>query len=197
MKRRWAVLIGVVWCSAALVGTGTAEAASGDADGTYAVTVTTVEVSKDGGTTYTTMFSGSQAINIASASAGATAASLVSGAALTPGTYTIVRVTIGSTMTVKGYLNISGSTWYTSGGTDSGAFGVNAGVTSTPGSDYAISTFTIPSANRVNTTSGLSITVAADGSAPTVNVTFDTSGVISNSSGTPTLGAPTVTMTSS
>lgn len=195
--RRMVWVLGLLWCSGLIAGLETAEAASGDADGTYAVTVTKVEVSKDSGVTYTTMFSGSQAINIASASAGATAASLANGASLTPGTYTIVRVTIGSTMTIKGYLNISGSTWFTNGGTDGDAFTVNGGVTSTPGSTYAISTFTIPSANRTNTTSGLSITVAGDGSAPTVNVAFDTSGVISNSGGSPTIGAPTVTTTSS
>ena len=177
-------------------GAGTAEAASGNADGTYTVTVTKIEMSKDAGATYVTVFSGSQAINIASASAGATAASLVSGVALAPGTYTHVRVTIGATMTAKGYVNISGSTWYTDGGTDSGAFSSNAG-NDTPGADYAISTFTIPEANRTTTDTSLSMTVRAGGAGPTCGVSFDTSGVIINNGGSPSLGAPTVTMSSS
>lgn len=185
--------------AACLVGTaaGAADAASGDADGTYTVTVTKIEMSKDAGTTYTTVFSGSQAINIASASAGATAAALVSGVALAPGTYTHVRVTNGATLSVKGYVNISGSTWYTDGGTDSGAFSQNSGVSDTPGSDYAVSTFTIPEANRTNTDTGLSIAVTAGGAAKTCNVSFDTSGVVLNSGGQPSLGPPTVTMSSS
>ncbi len=192
---RWVGCLGV--CGLSLVGwLGAADAASGNADGTYAVTVTKVEVSKDGGSTYTTIFSGSQSINIAAANAGATAASLANGAALAPGTYTLVRTTIGATMTAKGYLNISGSTWFTNGGSDSNAFSVNGGVLNTPGSTYAISTFTIPAASRTSTDSSLSITVKADGTSPTVNIAFDTSGVITNSGGTPTIGAPTITTTS-
>ena len=174
-----------------------AQAASGDADGTYTVTVTKVEISKDNGSTYTTLFDGSQAINIASASAGAVAASLATGVALAPGTYTTVRTTIGSTMQIKGYLNISGSTWYTNGGTDSNGFSVNAGVTNTPGSSYAIAIFTIPAANRTSTQSGFSIAVTTGGSASTTRIAFDTSGVITNSGGTPTIGPPSVTITSS
>lgn len=197
MRGRFAwVLIG--WGLLGLVvGVGGAEAASGDADGTYTVTVTKIEMSRDGGTTFATVFSGSTAINIASVTAGATAAGLVSGAALAPGTYTVVRTTIGSTLLIKGYLNISGSTWYTNGGSDSNGFTVNAGVTSTPGSSYAISTFTIPPANLTSSQTGLSMVVTSGGAAPTCRVAFDTSGVITNSGGTPTIGAPGVTITSS
>ena len=180
-----------------VVGVGGAEAASGDADGTYTVTVTKIEMSRDGGATFSTVFSGSTAINIASVTAGATAAGLVSGVALAPGTYTVVRTTIGSTLQIKGYLNISGSTWYTNGGTDGSAFTVNAGVTNTPGATYATSSFTIPSANLTNSQTGLSIVVTSGGAGPTVRVAFNTSGVITNSGGTPTIGAPGVTITSS
>lgn len=181
---------------ALLAPVGAAEAASGDADGTYTVTVTKIEVSKDAGATYTTVFSGSQAINIAAANAGATAAGLVSGAALAPGTYTRVRTTIGDTLSLKGYINISGSTYYTDGGSDSGAFTANGGVTDTPGSDYAISTFTIPADFRTNTNTSVSIAVK-DGGASTCSITFDTSGVITNSGGLPSVGGPTITVTSS
>jgi len=180
-----------------IVGVGGAEAASGDADGTYTVTVTKIEMSKDAGATFSTVFSGSTSINIASVTAGATAAGLVSGAALAPGTYTVVRTTIGSTMQIKGYITITGSTWYTNGGTGSDGFTVNPGVVDTPGSSYAISTFTIPPANLTSSQSGFSIVVTSGGASPTVRVAFDTSGVITNSGGTPTIGPPTVTITSS
>ncbi|OGX40613.1 MAG: hypothetical protein A3C53_06460 [Omnitrophica WOR_2 bacterium RIFCSPHIGHO2_02_FULL_68_15] len=188
----------VGWAVAALLsGAAAAEAASGDADGTYTVTVTKIEASKDAGVTYVTLFSGSQAINIASATAGATAASLVSGAALAPGTYTAIRTTMGATLSVKGYVNIGGSTYYTDGGSDSGAFTANAGVIDTPGGDYAISTFTIPENFRTNTDTSVSITVQASGTGPTCNIAFDTSSVITNSGGLPSVGGPTVTTTSS
>lgn len=180
-----------------VVGSGVAEAASGDADGTYTVTVTKIEMSRDGGTTFATVFSGSTAINIASVNAGAIAAGLVSGVALAPGTYTVVRTTIGSTLQIKGYLNISGSTWYTNGGSDANGFTVNSGVVSTPGASYAISTFTIPASNLTSSQTGLSMVVTSGGAAPTARVAFDTSGVITNSGGTPTIGPPSVTMTSS
>ncbi len=180
-----------------VIGVGGAEAASGDADGTYTVTVTKIEMSRDGGTTFATVFSGSTEINIASVTAGATAAGLVSGAALAPGTYTVVRTTIGSTLQIRGYLNIAGSTWYTNGGTDGGAFTVNAGVINTPGAGYAISIFTIPAANRTSSQTGLSMVVTSGGAASTARIAFDTSGVITNSGGAPTIGAPGVTITSS
>jgi len=172
------------------------EAASGDADGTYTVTITKVETSQDGGTTYQTIFSGSQDINIASVSAGAVAAGLASGAALDVGTYNTVRVTIGDTLRAKGYVNNAGNTVFTNGGTDGSASSTNGGVLNTPGSAYAISTYTIPAANRTNTTSGLSMVVQV-GKSPAVTVKFDTSGVLSVIGGGVVPGAPLVTITSS
>ena len=184
----------VVGCWA--VGPRGVEAVSGAADGTYTVTITKVETSKDGGTTYTTIFSGSQAINIASVSAGAVAAGLASGAVLDVGTYGIVRVTLGATLQAKGYVNDSGNTVYTNGGTDGSASSTNGGVLNTPGADYAVSTYTIPAANRTNTTSGLSIVVQV-GTSPTCTVKFDTSGVLSVIGGGVVPGAPSVTISGS
>lgn len=192
--RGWWWVVGIA--AVVLGGAGDACAVSGNADGTYTVTVTKIEASKDAGTTYVTLFSGSQAINIAAANAGATAASLVSGTALAPGTYTVIRTTMGATLSVKGYINISGSTWYTDGGADTGAFSSNAG-NDTPGGDYAISTFTIPAEFRTNTDTSVSITVRGGGVGPTANIAFDTSNVITNSGGLPSVGGPTVTVTSS
>ena len=186
------ILVVVCWAG----GLGGVEAASGDADGTYTVTITKVEASKDGGTTYTTIFSGSQDINIASVSAGAVAAGLASGAALDVGTYDTVRVTLGATLLAKGYVNNAGNTVYTNGGTDGSASSTNGGVSDTPGSGYAASTYTIPAANRTNTTSGLSLVVQV-GTSPTCTVKFDTSSVLSVVGGGVVPGAPVVTITGS
>ena len=186
------VLVMACWA----VGLRAVEAVSGAADGTYTVTITKVEVFKDGGTTYTTIFSGSQAINIASVNAGAVAAGLASGAALDVGTYDTVRVTIGATLLAKGYVNNAGNTVYTNGGTDGSGSSTNGGVSDTPGSGYAISTYTIPAANRTNTTGGLSIVVQV-GKSPTCTVKFDTSGVLSVVGGGVVPGAPVVTITGS
>ncbi len=192
-RRAWCVaLVAVSWT----VGLNAVEAASSDADGAYTVTITKVEASKDGGTTYTTIFSGSQDINIASVSAGAVAAGLANGAVLDVGTYNTVRVTIGATLRAKGYANNAGSTVYTNGGTDGSASSTNGGVTNAPGSDYAISTYTIPAANRTNITSGLSMVVQG-GKSPTCTVKFDTSGVFSVMGGGLVPGAPVVTTTTS
>ena len=172
------------------------EAASGDADGTYTVTITKVEASKDGGTTYTTIFSGSQDINIASVNASTVAAGLASGAVLDVGTYDTIRVTIGSTLRAKGFVNNAGNTVYTNGGTDGSASSTNGGVSNAPGADYAVSTYTIPAANRTNITSGLSLVVQI-GKSPTCTVKFDTSGVLSVVGGGVVPGAPSVTITGS
>ncbi len=173
-----------------LLGGELAHAASGNADGTYTVTITKVEVSKDSGTTYTTIFNGSQDINIASVDAGAVAAGLANGVTVDAGTYDRVRVTIGSTLNVKGYVNNGATTIYTDGNT----FSTNIAAANTPGGTYAVSTFTIPVASRVNVNT-TSITVGT-GSSPTVDVAFDTSGVIIQAGGVPSIGAPTVTVTS-
>ncbi|MBI4342057.1 MAG: hypothetical protein HY599_01675 [Candidatus Omnitrophica bacterium] len=171
-----------------------ASAATGDGGGqVFKVTVTTVETSSDGGSTYTTLFSGSQEIDIAATNAGAVAASLVSGVQLAPATYNRIRVTIGATMKAKGYVNIAGVTNYTDGGTDAGAFSQAVGNNNPPSSGFEESTFTIPSGNRTSIDT-VSIVVTPT-NAPTVRVAFNTAGVFINSGGNPSLGPPTVTIT--
>ncbi len=182
------------WAGLLLWNAGPAWAASGNADGTYTVTVTKVETTKDG-TSFTTLFEGSQDINIAAANAGAVAASLASGVSLAPGTYTQVRVTIGGTLRLKGYVNNGATTIFTNGGADTAAFSTNSSAADTPGGTYAISSFAIPAANRTNTQS-VTIIVPAGGSPPTARISFDTSGVITQSGGIPSVGAPSITMTS-
>ncbi len=169
------------------------EAASGDADGTYTVTVTKIELSTDG-TNFITVFDGSSAINIASVTAGAQAAGLVSGAAVPPGTYTTVRTTIGANLLIKGYINIGGTTFYTNN--DSDGFGSAAGNDNQNQPDYAISTFAVPAANRTSSQS-FTITVPKGGPPPTMRVAFDTSGTLINAGGNPSLGPPSITTSSS
>lgn len=180
-----AVVIG--W--ALFAGASPAHAVSGAADGTYTVTVTKVEISKDLGTTWITIFSGSRSINIASVSAGAAAASLANGASCEVGTYERVRVTLGPDLVIKGYVNDGGTTFYTNGTT----FGGIAGNDNTTAADYTTSTVTIPVANRVQLYTGLSI-VILQGKGPKLTVTFDTTGVIAAG---PTVNPPTVTLTTS
>ena len=195
MKKHWEFFLwGWLW----LFAVGSAQAASGDADGTYTVTITKIEISTNG-TNFFTVFSGSQAVNIASASAGASVAGLVSGASVPPGTYTTVQVTLATNLLLKGYRNISGSTWYTQGGTDTNGFTSVAGTDQASGqSNYTISTFTIPAGNRVNLiTLNPSFTVKDDDAPKTVNVSFDTSGVITEVNSAPSVVAPTVSVSSS
>lgn len=186
-RRRFPVLI-----TALLMWVGTAPvvfAASGDAV-SYTITVTKVEISKNGGTSYTTLFTGSQAIDIAAANAGAVAASLVSGVSCATGTYDTVRVTIGANLLLKGYVNNGGTTLYT----DGTSFTLNALASNTPGVDYGTSTFSISSTSI--TTTGLAILVQS-GASPVVSVSFDTSGVITQSGGVPSVSAPSVSITAS
>ena len=186
------IALGVAW---GLMGiAGGVEAVSGDADGTYTITITTIEVSKDGGANYTTLFSGSQLVNIASAAAGAAVSGLVSHAGLEEGTYNTVRVTIGATLQLKGFVNFGTTTIYTNN--DADGFGDNGGGgANSPGSDYAASTFTIPVASRTQTFTGLSLPVDSDNPRTCV-VSFDTAGVITQSGGTPSVGSPSVSITS-
>lgn len=178
------VLSSLLWC-------GSAAGGSTDADGVYTVTVTLVEASSDGGATYTTLFSGSQDINIAAVNAGAVAAGLVSGVEIPVGTYNRVRVTIGATLLGKGYVNSGGNTFYTSGGVN-GTSSI-AGNDNTTASDYTTSTYTIPEANRVSTQT-VSIPIEKD-KPTTIRVNFDTRGVFSLNGSTVVPGEPSVSVT--
>ena len=187
----WGLAMGV------LVAAGDVWAVSGDADGTYTVTVTKIELSKNGGASFTTVFEGGQAVNLRAVNAGAVAAGLVSGQALEQGTYNTVRTTIGQNLLLKGYVNNAGAgtSIYTDGGTDGAAFTTLAGLDNTTAADYSISTFSIPAASQTSTLGGFSIAVQP-GEAHTVTVKFDTAGVITQAGGIPSVGAPSVTVTS-
>ena len=172
-----------------------AAAATGDGGGqVYKVTITTIEISDDGGSTFTTIFSGSQEIDVAAVDAGAIAAGLVSGVDLADGTYNAIRATVADTIQVKGYVNISGTTHYTDGGTDAAAFSQAAGNDNPPSdSTFAESTFGL-GGPQSQTTTGLSIVMSPETS-PVVTVAFNTADVVFNDGGNPSVRAPTVTIT--
>jgi hypothetical protein len=191
MSRRGPLLLGMMALGlGSLLWAPAGEGASGAADGIYTVTITLLEVSKDGGSTYTTVFSGAQAINIAAVDAGAVAAGLASGAALTPGTYDRVRVTLSDTLLFKGFVNSGNATIFTNGGANAAAFTTNTNAADSPGATYAVSTFTIPPENRTNVMT-VSMSVQA-GTTSTCTVKFDTSGVLTS---TPNLLPPVVSAT--
>lgn len=171
---------------------GPAWAASGDADGTYTVTVTKIELSQDNGGTYFTVFEGSQAINIAASNAGAVAAGLVSGTGVPPGTYNLIRTTLGDTLSIKGYVNDGATTFYTNN--DADGFGLNGAAADTPGADYTTSGITIPAANRTSTLA-VSLNILGGASSKTVKISFDTSGVLTVTGGAPSLNAPSISVT--
>lgn len=176
-----------------------AEAGTTDADGTYTVTITRIELSKDSGASYTTVFSGSQAVNIASANAGAAVAGLVSGVELDPGSYDRSRVTLGATLLAKGYVNSGGNTFYTDGGTETGAGESTtqiAGQNNTTAADYTASTYTIPVADRTQVVTFSSPVSVSKDDPRTVIVTFNTAGVLSLSGTAVVPGAPSVSVSS-
>lgn len=175
------------------------EAGDQDADGTYTVTVTTVELSKDSGATYATVFSGSQAVNIASADAGAAVGGLVSGAELEAGTYDRARVTLGATLLAKGYVNSGGNTFYTDGGTETGAGESTssiAGTNNTSAADYATSTYTIPVGDRTQVVTFSTPVAVSKDNPKTCIVTFNTADVLSLNATVVVPGAPSVSVSS-
>ena len=192
----WHWGVGALAWLAALPG---AEAGTTDADGTYTVTITRIELSKDSGATYTTVFSGSQAVNIASASAGATVAGLASGVELDPGSYDRSRVTLDATLLVRGYVNSGSTTFYTDGGTETGlgeSTSQIAGLNNTTAADYAISTYTIPVTDRTQIVTFTTPVAVTKDNPKTVIVTFNTAGVLSLNGTVVVPGAPSVSVSS-
>jgi len=172
-------------------------AASGDADGTFTVDMTKIEISSDSGTTYTTIFEGNTSVNIASADAGAAISSLIQDVTLKNGLYDCVRATVGDTLLMRGYVNDPDAvtTLYTDGDSNDDAFTGTAGLDS-PGGDYAVSAFTIDAVQRTQVTCGLSINIDGGGAVPTVVVNIDANGVLTQSGDTPSIGSPNIVCSS-
>jgi len=72
MTRSLLLLGGCAWWFGCAMSAGAATGSGGGQ--AFKITVTTVEISSDSGSTYTTLFSGSQEMDIAAANAGAVAA---------------------------------------------------------------------------------------------------------------------------
>lgn len=158
----------------------------------YGVTITKIEVSQDEGATYLTRFAGQCDVNLVTEAAGRVVAGLTSGDPLPAGTYNRLRITLGPTLYLKGYLNYNGATFSTNGGADDHGYEANLAGLNAPGDSYAVSAFTIPEASR---TFEQAITLSISAASAPPLVTFDLSGTITQTSGNPTVNAPVVTVT--
>ena len=110
-------------------------AVSGNAD-KYEVTMKKVELCTSSAcSSPTTVASGSQAVNIASLSAGAEAGAFGSTTGLPIGTtYTHLRVTLNRAMTIEGEVNVSGNNWCSTDSADAGtATALHVGTLDTDG----------------------------------------------------------------
>ena len=110
-------------------------AVSGVAD-KYEVTMKKVELCTSSAcSSPTTVASGSQAVNIASLSAGAEAAAFGSTAGLPIGTtFTHMRVTLNRAFTIEGEVNVSGNNWCSTDSADAGsATALHVGTLDTDG----------------------------------------------------------------
>lgn len=169
---------------------GPAQAASGAAEA-YGVTITKIELSKDKGASYVTRFEGYADVNLAAPGVGVPIAALGAETPLPKGTYTRVRVTLGPTLYLKGYVNHGETTLFTNGGADGAGYEANLAGANTPGASYAVSTFTIPEARR---TFEQAVRILVGAVPPIITVTFDLTGVLTQTGGVPTVGAPAVTI---
>lgn len=153
--------------------------------------------------------------NIASVDAGTVAGNLVSGASLTNGTYTQIRVTVGNSFSMKAFVSIGGQGKCTSGtatiNTNTFAGVANCASIASASSVTAVIDFTsatLPSGQEVigtdlRSTSGFTGFTIGPGSAPkTASVAFDLNNVFKHytanhfspgSAETITPGQPSVT----
>ncbi|NCO74356.1 MAG: hypothetical protein COW11_06535 [Candidatus Omnitrophica bacterium CG12_big_fil_rev_8_21_14_0_65_43_15] len=117
----------------------------GNADGTYIVTISKIEISQDN-STWITLGEGAQQFNIASLTAGTDFSNYVSNTSITAGAYKYVRVTVSRAIQIKGSGTNSGHVYYTTAATvsvDGGSLGVASAADDN--TNYAIATIVIPS----------------------------------------------------
>lgn len=117
----------------------------GNADGTYIVTISKIEISQNN-STWITLGEGAQVFNIASLTVGTDFSNYVSNTSITAGTYKYVRVTVSRTIQIKGSGTNSGNVYYTTAATVSlggGSLGVASAANDN--TNYATSTIVIPS----------------------------------------------------
>lgn len=172
--------IGILWADSlfAATGTGTPE--------TYEVTVKKVELRNQATGTFVTVREADLTFNIASAAAGATVGSYISGSAIPEGTYDQVRVTISRNMGMKSTGTVGGTTYYSTSTSKAipGDLG-NAIEISTDSNQYAKGTIQIPSnvtgvdataGTFVNTETLASPIVVKKGLSMSVTIKFDVTG---------------------
>ena len=135
MDKKILVALGViVWLVLGVAGISFGAAVATDTPQTYKVSITKLEISNDGGSTYITLFEGaSDYIDIASVSAGQAAGNFFAGLSVPDGTYTHVRATPSATFKMKGSVSYSGTTYYTIAG----------GSTSTTAADMVEATINV------------------------------------------------------
>ncbi|OGX39692.1 MAG: hypothetical protein A3C53_05580 [Omnitrophica WOR_2 bacterium RIFCSPHIGHO2_02_FULL_68_15] len=163
-------------------------AASGDPEA-YGVTITRIELSKDGGASYVTRFEGYADVNLAAPGVGAPIADLGKDTPLPKGTYNRLRVTLGPTLYLKGYVNHGGATLFTNGGADLVGYETNAAAANAPGATYAVSSVTIPNTAR---TFEQAIDIHVGSTMPALHLAFDLTGLITQTAGVPAVSAPAV-----
>ena len=137
-------------------------AVSGNAD-KYEVTMKKVELCTSSAcSSPTTVASGSQAVNIASLSAGAEAGAFGSTTGLPIGTtYTHLRVTLNRAMTIEGEVNVSGNNWCSTDSADAGsATALHVGTLDTDGTATDGTDQTLYLADAASYGSDSSITIA-------------------------------------
>ncbi len=143
-------------------------AATGDAD-TYTVTMKKVELCTSSAcSSPTVVASGSQAVDIASLSAGSDAASFGSTTGLPMGTtFTHLRVTIDRTFTISGTVTDGANTCSTDGSTEANATTLHVGALNSTGSK-ADTTFYLVDAGTYN--SAITISYSSPSSAVSMSV---------------------------
>lgn len=192
------------WQSAC--GAGTAAAS------VYQVTVRQIDLSKDGGTSWTTIGASSAAFDIASAAVGSSVGAYLTGAAIADGDYNALRVTISNVITVRGTaLDTSNGRTYCTDSDGSSENSVTHPATCPAAPEpQAITVLAAPPGGFpagvtldagagviriVNTAFRLSV---VNGQGRSYRIDFDVSagvGVLNNGSGAMYPGAPNVTIT--
>jgi len=107
----------------------------------YIVTLNGLQVSSDGGATWTTVNDQSLTFDIASVTAGATVGNYAS-TSLPAGAYNRVRPTLSATFTMRGYVNYAGNTYFTTAAGVSNVAGTETDTDNMPG--YANMDIIIP-----------------------------------------------------
>ena len=145
MRKLFIIIIFLSMAGFVYAGPGDSNNFYGNADGTYIVTISKIEISQDN-STWITLGEGAQQFNIASLTVGTDFSNYVSNTSITAGTYKYVRVTVSRTIQIKGSGTNGGNVYYTTAATVSlggGSLGIASAANDN--TNYATSTIVIPS----------------------------------------------------